>query len=77
MQDAECDRANVPRAMFMDHVFAHLLMTYGAKSMVTEFAACLMVSAKRHRALDLRIEVCSLSLCSFVCKSASRDLTPT
>ena len=41
----------------MDHVFAHLLMTYGAKNMVTEFAACLMVTAKRHKALDLRIEV--------------------
>ena len=41
----------------MDHVFAHLLMTYGAKNMVTEFAACLMVTTKRHRALDLRIEV--------------------
>ena len=64
MQDAECDRSNVPRALFMDHVFAHLLMTYGAKSMVTEFAACLMVSAKRHRALDLRIEVCHL--CPFL-----------
>ena len=57
VQDVECDRANIPRALFMDHVFAHLLMTYGAKNMVTEFAACLMVSAKRHRALDLRIEV--------------------
>ena len=56
MQDAECDRAIVPRALFMDHVFAHLLMTYGAKNMVTEFAACLMVTAKRHRTLDLRIE---------------------
>lgn len=57
LQDAECDRASIPRALFMDHVFAHLLMTYGAKNMVTEFAACLMVTAKRHRALDLRIEV--------------------
>ena len=46
----------------MDHVFAHLLMTYGAKNMVTEFAACLMVTARRHKTLDLRIEV-SISCC--------------
>ena len=58
MQDAECDRANVPRALFMDHVFAHLLMTYGAKNMVTEFAACLMVTVRHHKAFDLRLEVC-------------------
>ena len=57
MQDADSDRAGMARVLFMDHVFAQLLMTYGAKSMVTEFAACLMVSAKRHKALDLRIEV--------------------
>ena len=63
MQDIECDKSNIPRALFMDHVFAHLLMTYGAKNMVTEFAACLMVSAKRHRAVDLRIEVCTLLAC--------------
>ncbi len=41
----------------MDHVFAHLLMTYGAKNMVTEFAACLMVTVRRHKAFDLRLEV--------------------
>ena len=63
MQDAECDRANMPRALFMDHVFAHLLMTYGAKNMVTEFAACLMVTVKRHKALDLRLEVSDSLLC--------------
>ncbi|DBA80115.1 TPA: hypothetical protein ACH3X2_007598 [Trebouxia sp. C0005] len=57
VKDAECDRANMPRALFMDHVFAHLLMTYGAKNMVTEFAACLMVTVKRHKALDLRLEM--------------------
>ena len=57
MQDADSDRAGTPRVLFMDHVFAHLLMTYGAKSMVTEFAACLMASARRHKASDLRIEV--------------------
>ncbi|DBA77116.1 TPA: hypothetical protein ACH3X1_009695 [Trebouxia sp. C0004] len=57
VKDAECDRANVPRALFMDHVFAHLLMTYGAKNMVTEFAACLMVTARRLKAFDLRLEM--------------------
>ncbi|KAL0050961.1 hypothetical protein WJX82_011093 [Trebouxia sp. C0006] len=57
VKDAECDRANVPRALFMDHVFAHLLMTYGAKNMVTEFAACLMVTVRRHKAFDLRLEI--------------------
>jgi len=63
MQDAECDRANVPRALFMDHVFAHLLMTYGAKNMVAEFAACLMVTVRRHKAFDLRLEVSYTLIC--------------
>ncbi|KAK9807537.1 hypothetical protein WJX72_001951 [[Myrmecia] bisecta] len=57
LKDEQCDKAGMERCSLPDHMFTFLLATYGAKSLVNEYASCIMITLAKYASQDLRLRV--------------------